>query len=415
MPRFGDTPRVRRVLALLLCTLCGCDSSPPAWPSWPADDAAARALIEERAHRELDDEPPLTAGAIVSALDRAAARGTLRAGWRDIADSLRRHRVIVLGVHHDAREHVRVFSRLFGPSGTGDDRLWAIELFDAAGRWTNVQPADQAGDEEALDAFRQRGSSQALRTLRERLALGAYTAWKYDYLDDVLDVAVTARGAGRTLLGCDVPPALSARLEALDPDLRLRVREMHCALAIDDALRQRSSPRAALLWGDAHLAPNGIARFLADAPARVHVVGGRTSDAGLEPALAERLALFDPVLIPMGGQRFVLVVPDARLSARGDRSRVQLEAADPRPHLTASSTVPAELRVGGHRVELREEERTTTLDPGVRPFVVSAGEQRIAGSLPVEAGGFAELFVDPAGRRVDLRLASPARVPPGAL
>lgn len=404
-----------RRLALVLPALLACDSRLATWPSWPEGDDAARALVEERAHRELPDEPPLTADAIVAALDRAAARGTLRAGWRSIGAALRDHRAVLVGVHHDAGEHVRVFGRLFGPSGTADDRLWAVELFDADGHWLGLPAAEQAGDDEALAGLRERGSNDAVRALRERLALGAYTAWKYDYLEDVLDLALVARGSGRALIGCDVPAGLSERLDRLGEPLRLRVREIHCALAIEHATRERPSARVALLWGDAHLAPEGLARFLPDVPARVHLVGGRASDAGVEPALAERLALTDPVLVPLGARRFVLLLPDARSRARGDRSRVPLEAPEPRSRVTASATARSELRVGAVRLELGDDDRNVEVPPGVHAFVLRSGPSRIAGALAIDPGGSAELFADPSARRVDLRLASPSRAPPGSL
>lgn len=404
-----------RRLTLALLALSACDSAPAAWPAWPESDDDARALVEDRARRELPEEPPLTADRIVAALDRAAARGTLRAGWRSIGEALRDHRAVLVGVHHDAAEHVRVFARLFGPSGTADDRLWAIELFDAGGRWLGVPAAEQAGDDDALAALRERGSNDAVRALRERLALGAYTAWKYDYLEDVVDLAIVARGSGRALVGCDVPAELAARLDPLAEPLRLRVREIHCALALEDAVRDRPSARLALLWGDAHLAPEGLARFLPDTPARVHLVGGRASDAGVEPALAERLALTDPVLVPMGARRFVLLVPDARSRARGDRSRVPLEAPEPRSQVTASSTAPSELRVGAVRLDLADDDRSVGVPPGVHAFVLRSGRSRIAGALAIDPGGSAELFADPSARRVDVRLASPSRAPPGSL
>ena len=384
------------------------------WPGWPRDEAAARALLDEHRVHALSEDAPLTASALIEALDRAARAGTLRAGWRAIAGELRAHRVVVVGVHHDAAEHVRVFGQLFGATGTADGRLWAVELFDADGRWGGVDAASQAGDGAALARFARDGSAEALAALRRTAAEGDYTAWKYGYLDDVLALAVSARGAEQALIGCDVPPGFDERLAPLTESTRLRMRELHCAFALADARRDRPRAPVALLWGDAHLEAEGIARLLPEEPARVHLIGGRRSDAGLEPELAARLALSDPVLVPLARRRFALILPDARLRAESDRSRERLGIAE--PHVRASATAACVLSVAGRRVSLEaEREEALPLPVGHHAFVVAHGERRIAGALAIEPGGSVELHIDPPSRRVDVRLASEADAPPGSL
>ena len=419
----GVVSRIAWLAALLLA--CGpgdereASRGPPraeeaSWPAWPRDEAAARALLAEHRVRELSEEAPLTARSLIDALDRAARAGTLRAGWRAIAAELRAHRAVVVGVHHDAAEHVRVFAHLFGATGTADGRLWAVELFDAGGRWAGVDAASQAGDDPMLARFAEEGSADALAALRRQAAEGDYTAWKYGYLDDVLALAVSARGAEQALIGCDVPPALAERLAPLPERTRLRIRELHCALALADARRDHPRAPVALLWGDAHLEAEGIARLLPEEATRVHLVGGRLSDAGLEPELAPRLALTDPLLVPLAPRRFLLILPDARLRAESDRSRERLDVAA--PHVRASATRACVLYAGGRRVSLEaEREEALPLPVGQHAFVVAHGEQRIAGALAIERGGSVELYVDPSSRRVDVRLASEADAPPGSL
>lgn len=384
------------------------------WPAWPRDEAAAQALLAEHTVRELPEEAPLTATDVIDALDRAARAGTLRAGWRAIAGELRAHPVVVVGVHHDAAEHVRVFAHLFGATGTADRRLWAVELFDAGGRWAGVDAPSQAGDDPMLARFAEEGSADALAALRVRVAEGDYTAWKYGYLDDVLALAVFARGAGQALIGCDVPTALAERLAPLAERTRLRMRELHCALALADARRDHPRAPVALLWGDAHLEAEGIARLLPEEATRVHLIGGRLSDAGLEPELASRLALTDPLLVPLAPRRFALILPDARLRAESDRSRERLDAAE--PHVRASATGGCVLYAGGRRVSLEaEREAILPIAPGHHAFVVAQGAQRLAGALAIEPGGSAELWIDLPARRADVRLASPEAAPPGTL
>lgn len=405
----------RRALIAGLATLllaCG-QSAPQPWPAWPHDEASARALLAEHAKRALSEDSPITASSLIDALDRAAGAGTLRAGWRAIAGELRAHPVVVAGVHHDASEHVRVFAHLFGATGTADGRLWAVELFDADGRWAGID-GSQEGDDATLARFAREGSAEALAVLRRRAAEGGYTAWKYGYLDEVLALAVSARGAEQALIGCDVPPSLAERLAPLSESTRLRMRELHCALALAGARRDHPRAPVALLWGDAHLEAEGIARFLPEEPARVHLIGGRRSEAGLEPALAARLALTDPVLVPIAPRRFALILPDARLRADSDRSRERV--AVPEPHVLVRASGACVISVAGRRVRLAPEREEALPSPvGDHAFVVVHGEQRIAGALAIEPGGSAELTIDPPSRRADVRLASPTAAPPGSL
>jgi hypothetical protein len=406
---------VQRALATLAALIVTACSTGPAtdWPEFPGDDAQARALVAARARRPIGAlEPELDADAVIAALDRASTAGTLRVGWASIATELRAHRTVLFGVQHDSADQVRAFARLFGSAGTADHRLLALELFDASGRWRGL-PIDlaQDGDDAALAAVRERGV-EALPELRRRVAEGAYTAWKYDYVEDLLELAITARGAGQRVMGCDVPPPIGARTRVLEEGLRLRVREVHCANALADA--GHHGP-VAILFGDAHVAPEGLMRFLPEAPTRIHAIGGRRGSAGLEPALASRLAIDEPVLVPIAERRFVLLLPDARYAADGDRARDLLDAPSPRTALSASALAPCELAMEGQRRALGEDPIELALPPGRHALVVRHGALRLVTGIALDPGGTAELVVDPEGRRIHVRLASTAAAPPGSL
>jgi len=131
---------------------------------------------------------------------------------------------------------------------------------------------------------------------------------------------------------------------------------------------------------------------------------------------ASRLALTDPVLVPLARRRFALVLPDARLRADSDRSRERLDAPQAEPHLRASAASACALHVGGRRVSLEaEREAIVPITPGHHAFVAAQGAQRLAGALAIEPGGSAEPGLDLPARRADLRLASVADAPPGSL
>ena len=117
------------------------------------------------------------------------------------------------------------------------------------------------GDDAKLADFLVHGRQEALATLRDRQRQRNYTAWKYGYVGQMVDLVLAARAGDRRLMGCDMPTKLQARVRA---DLGLRtgeLRELHCALALRDWLRASPPPhRVALFWGNAHLDPTRLPR-----------------------------------------------------------------------------------------------------------------------------------------------------------
>lgn len=349
-----------------------CEAEPETWPAWPRSEEAARSLIAEHADRSTPRRA-LDASEVIDAIDRAAEERTLIAGWRPIAAAMRSRRIVVAGMHHDALGQHAAFRRLFGATGTADRRTLALELFDARGRWGGVT---EDGDQSALDAYATTGDG--LDELRARLGRGAYTAWKYDLIDEILALVIEARAASQEVRGCDLP-----RTVRFDEALALRMRELHCALSLRDAPRP-----IAILIGDAHTAPEGLPSFL-DGEIVLRLIGGRRSDAGIEPALAERLSIADPLLVPWRGE-LLLVIPDERLAAQSDLSRVR-ERGDPGVSIEADGAVV----IDGRTVGARER-----LSPGAHTFVASNGERRLAGALPVREGDAIELIVSVTERSV---------------
>lgn len=357
---------------------------------WPDDEAAARELISSETH-EVGNARALDADTLTRAIDRAARSDRLVVGWGPIAEALAPYRVIVFGVKHDARAQHAAFRRLFGPLRPA--RSLVLEVFDADGDWRGLDDGSRRGDDDALARYLGGGEESALAELRGRLARGAYTAWKYAYVDEVIALLVAARGLGREVRGCDAPPPLQARMEGWVEESRLRMRELHCARAIE-----RVEGDVAVLIGDAHALPEGLPRFVPDA-ASVHVVGGRESDAGVEPALAEHIRVVDPVLVPLDARGYALLLPGPHLGAAIVRSRVR----ERQPGLRLDDGIEAWVdgeRAGG------------ALDAGDHAIVIDAAERRWILGLTSEAGDGARLRVDASG--IDLRLYAERSAPPGS-
>lgn len=373
----------RSVVWAVLLAFSACDGSPPPAPEpvssatpWPETEEDARGLILERARSPLAF-PPLDPASVLVAIDAAAEADTLLVGWDAIAEALQPHRVVLFGVHHDARGQHEAFRRLFGPLGSA--RHLALEPFDADGAWSGAP--DQRGDDAALAAYIERG--EGLDVLRARLARGAYTAWKYALIDEILSSVVAARAAGRRVIGCDVPPALGRALLPFPEELRLRVRELHCATAIE-----RVEGPIAVLIGDAHVASDGLPRFV-DA-AVVHAIGGRASDAGIEVELGALVA--EPVLVPLGDARYVLLLPGPHLGLAVDRSRVR----ESRPGVRVDAPQDVSVRRGAASVLFAR---------GVRRWVLG---------LPLSEGDGADVSLDPEGGRIDVRFYASRAEPPGS-
>jgi hypothetical protein len=276
--------------------------------------------------------------------------------------------------------------------------LLAIEQLHADGAWAGSTPA-QTGDDELLRRYLASGKSSVLAELEARQRERNYTAWKYGYVERVTDVVTGVRAAGGRLVGCDMPAAMQARLrDALGAKGDL-LRDLHCVLALRRALASDATRhRVALFIGDAHLLPHRLPRFL---PAtakvlRVHVMGMRASDGGIEQELAPKLGIIEPMLVPVAGARFVLLLPDARLGIEVDRVRSSeaIDAAD--RHQVLVEGFRGELTVGERHAKLTGNARLAA-SAGSVPFLIEEPSRAIAGTLEIPEGGSVTLSREPDG------------------
>jgi hypothetical protein len=381
---------------LALSVACG-EPSADRFPALPHGDGEVAALVQRETRRPLPaEEPHLDADRLLAAIARGA---DLHAGsaavtrWIEGALDGAEEAYLLFGTYHDAPGQLDAFRRLVGPAGVRGLGVIAVEIFRAGGAWKGAPAEAQRGDDALLDRFLASGDRAAFAQLLAEHRDADYAAWKLGYEESALDLVAAARAASVRLAGCDMPAALQD-LAGAQGDLRNRLREIHCLRSLP-AGRPR---RAALLWGDAHLRPSGIPRFLPPA-ARVvvvHAFGRRLGGGEVEPALAARLAVNEPLLVPLAPGEAALILPDAVLG--GTIDRVLARDATPGSSLLARADVPGDLILGGRALPLGPEPHAIPLPPGEHTYVYRGGGLTIAGSLRLRAGHRIELSFDPGAR-----------------
>ncbi|MEP7122039.1 MAG: hypothetical protein ABJE95_14060 [Byssovorax sp.] len=400
-------------IAVLACTSSrdpAPGSTSPAWPELPRTPEAADALIRactarpltgggadttssEGLLRAIDDRPAaLVAGApgvvawIQGFLDRAAAAG------HDSA--------VLFGTYHDSGGQIEAFRRLIGPLGLRGLTHVAVEQLRADGAWRGVPADAQRGDDAAIGAWLARGDRGALSALAQRHAASDYAAWKFGYEASVLDLLVTARAAAVPLAGCDLPSSAQALLTGLPELARLRLRELHCLLSLGAAKGPR---RMALLWGQAHVRREGLRRFLPPETAAlsVYAIGYREGEWTTEATLGGRLALTDPLLIPLDpeGTEVAVLYPDGPLAANVDRVRAEASTGTPglRVHVVGATGT---LHIGDRAFPVGPDVQEIAVPAGEQAYVLAVDEVRFAGALHLPPGGGLDLTFDPAHRAV---------------
>lgn len=395
------------------------------WPALPADASTLDQLIARHTRRPpsldaatKDVGPEPTADHTLALLRGKFRDGSVVSGWPLIARRLEgrlaaatqadRPAVLLWGVYHDSAAHVAAFRRLTGPMGWSGRLTIATELFDADGRWAAVPAEQQRGDDGALSRYLAEGEAAAFHQLLASQRRGNYTAWKFDYLDEVMDLLVTARATGRPVLGCDMPSALQRQVR---PSLGARteqLRELHCALALRDLMAgDLAQSPIALLWGQAHLGETGFERYL---PANAEVLsvrlfGARPSEHDVGQSLSRRLALAAPVLVPTDqlGRRLLLLLPGPSLAARVDRIHDTQQCPLPveqRHRLRVSSAAPGTFHVRDLEIELDDEARSTALPAGDHSFLFETDQFAFVGALWMPPDGQVELDLEPDQRTV---------------
>lgn len=371
------------------------------WPALPDNQVTLGALVDHATRRSVTEIPELTGPRLLQALERSIRDGALAGGWSAIVDTLTRtietssqrgkRTWLLIGSHHDAPDQVDAFRRLVGPLGLSPAPLAAVEQLQGDGGWAGLAEAAQRGDDAMIARYLEDGDPEVLATLRAQQRERNYTAWKYAYVERIVDVVVGARASGRPLVGCDMPGAMQIRLAETVGDEASILRDLHCALSVERHLA--ASPRAAvaLFIGDAHLGATRLPRFIpsTDVVVRVHLLGGRDGGRTLEGL--EALRVVEPVLVPLGRRRYALVLDGAPHGARVDRVRMKDAARSGREPQIRVIGAEGRIRLGLDEVTLDDAAWSRPQPPGPVGFLLEtgSGEARrlVTGTLDVPPGG----------------------------
>jgi hypothetical protein len=433
-PRMPTRLRTMTLLALLAAAPPACraqdarhdagarpaDAGPSEdWPVLPRDAKLAADLVAARTHRPpaAETSTPIDAPLLLARLAQpgpaglVAGAGPIRERLQEFLDGAARagrDAWLLWGVRHDSGEQVDAFRRLLGPDGLRGLDLAAAETFLADGRWRGVPLEAQAGDDDDIGAWLGTGDAEAFRRLAARHPASDYAAWKFGTTANVLDLLIEARAVRLDFHGCNMPRALQERtnLSPLGDDrLRLRLRELHCLLALGSLPRPR---RAAVLWGADHVAPDGFPRFLPRDAAvlAVTVFGYRPGEETVEDVVGRSVMVADPLLVPLddAGAALALLLPDRVLGGDVDRARAEEPATDAgRSGVRVTAEQPARLRIAGRVEDVGPVERRIELPEGEHTYVLEAGALRIVGLLDVRPAEARDLVFDPAERFLDDR------------
>lgn len=398
------------------------------WPTLPNHAKAADALINTVTVTPPGAATPaLTPEQVRALLLRRAKQGKVTAGWPaiirwfqgelDAAAAAKKGAQILWGVSHDSGAQLRAFRRLFGPGGLTGLHGVVVEQLRADGHWKGVPAADQRGETAGVARYLRTGDHATWRRLRHGQRLYNYTAWKFGYLPEVMDLLTVARAAGARLLPCDMSSPLKRRLRKLPMAARMRLRELHCGLAVSRALQAAgvTGPRRVIsLWGQRHVMPVGVPRFL---PAGTRVMsvllfGHRSGVNGMERQLRGKLLLTAPVMFPVdaAATRLVLLLPGPRLGARldlfGDHLEEPVPAAKQHRLLVHG---PGDLIVSGRVVVDADgkQRRSVPLSAGRHAYIMVRGKTILAGALEMPRSGRAELWPDLSRQVVEIMVSVP--------
>jgi hypothetical protein len=228
-----------------------------------------------------------------------------------------------------------------------------------------------------------------------------YAAWKFGYVDKVLDVIADSRTAHHAIHGCDMPTRLQEKLRNWSDEDRNAMRELHCALALGDHLDGAGPQRVGALWGSQHLGAAGFERFLPpDATIlSLRVLGGRPPSAEdlTTRSIASQLDLVDPVLLVSGSNDGIVLLSDPAASAHFERKRLRKDAR-PRtdggaePNLVLSAARPGSTaRIDGTTIALASSPQWMSLPVGTHDFMIARGQRSLLASFVVPDGGWIEV------------------------
>jgi hypothetical protein len=403
------TARILALAAFVAMPACnGCNRPPDAdaWPTLPKSTEEARSVIAGTGKR------PTTEGdaALADHVDAESLRTNLQgsgvtAGWDAIDAQLARwvnalpdkNVVVAFGTSHDSPAQIDAFRRLVGPrSRIAWTRIMLEQLY-ADGRWKNVDANTQAGDDAALDRYAKSGSREDIAALVDRVQRDTYTAWKYGSVDVIGDLIAEARAGGRPVSGCDMAPALRARIASLDEAWVHRMREVHCALAMRDrAKKDGGVQRIAALWGRMHVHADRFPRLV---PPDWTSFGISVLDA---PPSAD-LVLVDPILV-LGGR---VVLPSVDAARHFERKRTK--ATGPTRASRFSFTTGKTTRDPVAWIDGRPfgGETTTTLTPGHHLLTVDTADKMIAAAVELPPNSALEVAVADDAPEVTITIVEP--------
>jgi len=399
-------------------------SVPSPWPALPKTEEAAKQLVAALTVTPPPAKPvpELSAKKIRALLKQRGKQGRVVAGWPsmvrwfqkelDRAAAAKKGAQILWGVYHDSGGQVRAFRRLVGQGGLKGLHAVAVELFAADGHWKGEATADQQGDTADLIKYAKTGDRAAWGRLRKSQQRDNYTAWKYGYLPQVMDLLTEARAGGQRLLACDMPTPLKRQIKKLSIQTRMRLREVHCGLAVTRSLHLvgvKEPRRVATLWGQGHVLPAGVPRFL---PAGTRVMsvlvyGFRPGPHGPEQRLWRRVQLTHPVMFPLDEQatRLVVLLPGPKLGVRLDQARHPLTRPimEARRGKVVVRGIGGWLHVGGESVRVNGPRHcgspaSVKLTPGDHTYVYEVNvvqERVVAGVIQLPPNSRAELELDP--------------------
>ncbi len=440
----GRKPLVRATV-MLLWGFCACEKHVPVeatspvdaaslvvpndWPPLPSASGGVTAVVRDRANRPkvapsrptIDrikmhlGEEQVVAGddAIAAILDMFVAGGDKPA-------------FVLFGALHDSGPQVDEFRRVVSRM----PHLWGVvmEQFKARGDWRNATPEVKASDTDDADLadFFATGSDAALYRLRVSQVDHDYAAWKFGYVETVLDTVITLRGVNRPVYACDMPKTLIASsLEGTDDETTLR--EAHCAISAREKLRLLGPAhvakgetyfddipppmRAAFFVGDNHAGIGGLPRFLHDGAqiATVHLIGGRP-----EAELPADMTVYDPVLVPLheeGVTSFALLLPNASNALVDrviDRSPARVRpAADgtiSAPTVWVESDGPARIALAGADLAVGSSGEWLRVRPGTHACTITRGATTTTFAVRVSTSGHTQIRIDSPNEKLAVRV-----------
>ena len=386
-----------------------------AWPELPRGVEELESLVATRVEHSDPSEPDLETESLRERLSSGGTESFV-AGWDEISRALskglqrpqgeRGDSLLLVGCYHDSGGQIDAFRRLVGPGGVSEIDVIAVELFRAKGHWASVASEEQAGDDEDLHRFLRSGDGEAFLALRRRQLETNYTAWRYGYVDNVMELVTSARATKTDLMGCDMPLRL-AKLVDVPLDQRFdNLREIHCLRALNGRLDpQGSQRRIVMLWGQKHLMSQGIRRFVKSGTSVVSVFlyGHRAGTGTVESELETSIVVNEPILFALDDARtadaHALLLPGPKLGGAVERSKARAMpgevSTEDRLEIVVTSEATGVLTIGSESVEVGETARKVVLGPGSHRYVLRTEQRSVYGRLEDWGAGRVELDFDP--------------------